>query len=719
MLEKFLKGTYSFERQLGKNIVFSKDEIAIIHKRKAFWEKLVHIENLINLPYFSQINQSELNMLLGEKGFEAKENDDLKEWEAMDQAIRNKKYGSVDLPKFKWINPTTQKAEDDTPFINFFIPFIKYAKGRLDEQINKCGTRYLVNDNLQKDMVKILIGHLYKLCIRVLILELNVCREENQLQGENATERMEFYSNVILKDEQYWEGLLVEYPVMYRLISKGVNNWINNMCDLLTRFSADQNYLCSIFRDNSRSFSIIKLDGDMSDAHNGGKTVFKLTLSNNKTIVYKPRSLKLDRYFNEVLEWYNSQCVKYPIYQPIAIFQAVFFYFCMKHTRRLMHENLERQEVTYTYLLEVLKNILFIKSSDSSIDSINQWREIFSQQMTTSSHKEKFSNLFQCILMVLKLTPSILLLALGSYEIAAERLSLGGLMALVSIGSMFINPVSALANDMQDIVYLRSVLERLMEIYYAEKEENINKKGIEKEIQRIQLTNVSFKYFKSGENILKRINISIKRGEKIAIVGKTGCGKSTLIKLILGLYKPTEGQLMIDGNKITELDVNDYRKHIGITMQEAYFFDDTIEKNIDISKKCEKMQIQKAAQMARLDQDISCMEKGYETRIGENGKNLSGGQRQRLSIARALVKNPDIIIFDEGTGQLDAITEKEIYKELKNNNITQIIVTHRLSTIKDADYIYLIEQGEIVEQGMHKDLIETEGMYAKMWKEQN
>ena len=339
--------------------------------------------------------------------------------------------------------------------------------------------------------------------------------------------------------------------------------------------------------------------------------------------------------------------------------------------------------------------------------------------MITSSHKEKFSNLFQCILMVLKLTPSILLLALGSYEIAAERLSLGGLMALVSIGSMFINPVSALANDMQDIVYLRSVLERLMEIYYAEKEENINKKGIEKEIQRIQLTNVSFKYFKSGENILKRINISIKRGEKIAIVGKTGCGKSTLIKLILGLYKPTEGQLMIDGNKITELDVNDYRKHIGITMQEAYFFDDTIEKNIDISKKCEKMQIQKAAQMARLDQDISCMEKGYETRIGENGKNLSGGQRQRLSIARALVKNPDIIIFDEGTGQLDKINKKEIYKELKNNNITQIIVTHRLSTIKDADYIYLIEQGEIVEQGMHKDLIETEGMYAKMWKEQN
>ena len=395
----------------------------------------------------------------------------------------------------------------------------------------------------------------------------------------------------------------------------------------------------------------------------------------------------------------------------IAIFQAVFFYFCMKHTRRLMHENLERQEVTYTYLLEVLKNILFIKSSDSSIDSINQWREIFSQQMTTSSHKEKFSNLFQCILMVLKLTPSILLLALGSYEIAAERLSLGGLMALVSIGSMFINPVSALANDMQDIVYLRSVLERLMEIYYAEKEENINKKGIEKEIQRIQLTNVSFKYFKSGENILKRINISIKRGEKIAIVGKTGCGKSTLIKLILGLYKPTEGQLMIDGNKITELDVNDYRKHIGITMQEAYFFDDTIEKNIDISKKCEKMQIQKAAQMARLDQDISCMEKGYETRIGENGKNLSGGQRQRVALGRAIVKDQKVFLMDEPLSNLDAklrvSMRNEISKLHRNLGSTTIYVTHdQVEAMTMADRIVIMKDGVIQQVGKPMDLYE-------------
>lgn len=792
MLEKFLKGTYSFERQLGKNIVFSKDEIAIIHKRKAFWEKLVHIENLINLPYFSQINQSELNMLLGEKGFEAKENDDLKEWEAMDQAIRNKKYGSVDLPKFKWINPTTQKAEDDTPFINFFIPFIKYAKGRLDEQINKCGTRYLVNDNLQKDMVKILIGHLYKLCIRVLILELNVCREENQLQGENATERMEFYSNVILKDEQYWEGLLVEYPVMYRLISKGVNNWINNMCDLLTRFSADQNYLCSIFRDNSRSFSIIKLDGDMSDAHNGGKTVFKLTLSNNKTIVYKPRSLKLDRYFNEVLEWYNSQCVKYPIYQPKIIDRETYGWMEFIENKKCQKES-ELEE--YYYKIGVMLGLLYLlRTTDIHYENIIAFsanpvlidlEALFHNRfhiLEQNTAPGKITGIIEGSVRNVGILPNLTwhsknhggvdISALGgdsnqivpmempvikdylSDEIRIEydkgrlhssnnrpisddkkiniynyRLSIeGGFLEAYSTIKESMNTFKQLV-EIFKTVKVRQIIRSTqqystllnigMEIYYAEKEENINKKGIEKEIQRIQLTNVSFKYFKSGENILKRINISIKRGEKIAIVGKTGCGKSTLIKLILGLYKPTEGQLMIDGNKITELDVNDYRKHIGITMQEAYFFDDTIEKNIDISKKCEKMQIQKAAQMARLDQDISCMEKGYETRIGENGKNLSGGQRQRLSIARALVKNPDIIIFDEGTGQLDAITEKEIYKELKNNNITQIIVTHRLSTIKDADYIYLIEQGEIVEQGMHKDLIETEGMYAKMWKEQN
>lgn len=253
-------------------------------------------------------------------------------------------------------------------------------------------------------------------------------------------------------------------------------------------------------------------------------------------------------------------------------------------------------------------------------------------------------------------------------------------MALVSIGSMFINPVSALANDMQDIVYLRSVLERLMEIYYAEKEENINKKGIEKEIQRIQLTNVSFKYFKSGENILKRINISIKRGEKIAIVGKTGCGKSTLIKLILGLYKPTEGQLMIDGNKITELDVNDYRKHIGITMQEAYFFDDTIEKNIDISKKCEKMQIQKAAQMARLDQDISFRHGIWNAEMSI----LLGSKKAELF---ATAHEDKDVSGDESDG-FPKIAHKEM--DLHNNEVGRYIGEENGNASEDelADIIY-------------------------------
>lgn len=674
MLEKFLKGTYSFERQLGKNIVFSKDEIAIIHKRKAFWEKLVHIENLINLPYFSQINQSELNMLLGEKGFEAKENDDLKEWEAMDQAIRNKKYGSVDLPKFKWINPTTQKAEDDTPFINFFIPFIKYAKGRLDEQINKCGTRYLVNDNLQKDMVKILIGHLYKLCIRVLILELNVCREENQLQGENATERMEFYSNVILKDEQYWEGLLVEYPVMYRLISKGVNNWINNMCDLLTRFSADQNYLCSIFRDNSRSFSIIKLDGDMSDAHNGGKTVFKLTLSNNKTIVYKPRSLKLDRYFNEVLEWYNSQCVKYPIYQPKIIDRETYGWMEFIENKKCQKES-ELEE--YYYKIGVMLGLLYLlRTTDIHYENIIA----FSANPVLIDLEALFHNRFH--ILEQNTAPGKIT---GIIEGSVRNVGILPNLTWHSKNHGGVD-ISALGGDSNQIVPMEMPV---IKDYLSDE--------IRIEYDKGRLHSSNNRPISDD----KKINIY---NYRLSIEGG-----------FLEAYSTIKESM----NTFKQLDVNDYRKHIGITMQEAYFFDDTIEKNIDISKKCEKMQIQKAAQMARLDQDISCMEKGYETRIGENGKNLSGGQRQRLSIARALVKNPDIIIFDEGTGQLDAITEKEIYKELKNNNITQIIVTHRLSTIKDADYIYLIEQGEIVEQGMHKDLIETEGMYAKMWKEQN
>ena len=230
----------------------------------------------------------------------------------------------------------------------------------------------------------------------------------------------------------------------------------------------------------------------------------------------------------------------------------------------------------------------------------------------------------------------------------------------------------------------------------------------------IEFKNICKKYAGNDKNSVTDFNLDIEEKEFIAFVGPSGCGKSTTLRMIAGFEEITSGDLFIDGKRVNEVAPAD--RGISMVFQNyALYPHMTVEKNISYGLK--NMKVPADEIKKKVDWAIDIL--GLEEYRYRKPKNLSGGQRQRLSIARALVKNPDIIIFDEGTGQLDAITEKEIYKELKNNNITQIIVTHRLSTIKDADYIYLIEQGEIVEQGMHKVLIETEGMYAKMWKEQN
>lgn len=215
-----------------------------------------------------------------------------------------------------------------------------------------------------------------------------------------------------------------------------------------------------------------------------------------------------------------------------------------------------------------------------------------------------------------------------------------------------------------------------------------------------------------------KVSFTIEKGNKIAFVGKTGCGKTTLIKLILGLYQPGNNEIYINNRPISEYDINSYRENFGIVLQDAMFFNDTIRNNIDITKTHTLEEVEEAAKMACLDEEINKMPLGYDTVIGENGRNISGGQRQRLAIARAFIHSPNVVIFDEGTNQLDIITEKKIYDNMKARQITQIIITHRLPTIENADMIYLMEDGKIVNCGTHKQLLNTDIYYSNLYQYQ-
>lgn len=238
--------------------------------------------------------------------------------------------------------------------------------------------------------------------------------------------------------------------------------------------------------------------------------------------------------------------------------------------------------------------------------------------------------------------------------------------------------------------------------------------------KEIRFENVTFKYSDSPEKILDRINITAKKGEIIAFVGSSGAGKTTLVDLVPRFYDPTEGQILIDGIDIREIKIEDLRKQMGIVTQETILFNETVFNNIAYGlSNIPKEKVIEVAKIANAHKFIEEMPNGYETVIGEQGTKISGGQRQRLSIARALLKNPPIMIFDEATSALDNESEVLVQEAIEHlmKERTTFVIAHRLSTIRNADKIYVLEKGQIAQEGKHDELLlDEDGIYKKLYE---
>jgi ATP-binding cassette subfamily B protein len=236
---------------------------------------------------------------------------------------------------------------------------------------------------------------------------------------------------------------------------------------------------------------------------------------------------------------------------------------------------------------------------------------------------------------------------------------------------------------------------------------------------KVSFKNVNFWFGK--RQILKNLSFEIGPGKKVAIVGPTGAGKSTISKLLFRFYDPSSGNIYIDDQCIMGLTQSSLRSNIGVVPQDTVLFNDTIKYNISYSKPDSSLkEINKAAKLSSIDKFIKNLELGYDTIVGERGLKLSGGEKQRVAIARALLKNPKIFIFDEATSALDTKTEKSIEKSLKklSNNNTTLVIAHRLSTVIDADKIIVLDNGQVKEEGSHSELLDKNGLYAEMWQRQ-
>lgn len=299
----------------------------------------------------------------------------------------------------------------------------------------------------------------------------------------------------------------------------------------------------------------------------------------------------------------------------------------------------------------------------------------------------------------------------------AFSLNAGDFIAYIAIFSQLIQPLKALSNASYNIQKGSASIERIESLINenVEIKEPANPKHLEEFKTSIELKNISFGY--DDQPILKNINLTIKKGQTIALVGSSGAGKSTLADLIPRFIDSSEGEVLIDGINIREYSLISIRGQMGIVTQEAILFNDTIANNIALGvEHADINAIIQAAKIANADNFIQKKEDGYETNVGERGMKLSGGERQRLTIARAVLKNPPILILDEATSSLDTESERLVQDAINNlmSNRTSIVIAHRLSTIRHADEIIVLKKGEIVERGTHQSLISQDGFYKRL-----
>ena len=374
-----------------------------------------------------------------------------------------------------------------------------------------------------------------------------------------------------------------------------------------------------------------------------------------------------------------------------------------------------------TKLIDSLLNFETVKYFNNEE---HEYRRLFESldQYEIESIKNQYSlsylNIFQTVVIMTGIT---IMLSMSAFDIRAGNITIGGFVVINAYMLQLYQPLNFFGTVYREIRQSLTDMENLFTLW--EEKPNLRdgaEKLLEIEEASIRFENVSFDY-DARRTIIKDISFEVPNGKKVALVGPTGAGKSTISRLLFRFYDPKQGDVYINNQNIKDISQQSLRKHIGVVPQDTVLFNDTIYYNISYGNpNANEEEIYNAAKSADIHNFIINLPDGYQTIVGEHGLKLSGGEKQRVAIARAILKNPSIFFFDEATSALDSTTEKEIQKNLQaiSKNRTTLVIAHRLSTAADADEILVLEQGEITERGNHEELLSKKGKYSEMWNKQ-
>jgi ABC-type bacteriocin/lantibiotic exporter with double-glycine peptidase domain len=384
--------------------------------------------------------------------------------------------------------------------------------------------------------------------------------------------------------------------------------------------------------------------------------------------------------------------------------------------RQFLAESLENAARSQSYQVEMLSSMETLKAMGLEHRAAENWSNFFVDGLNISIKRGQLDAVFNVLLGLLGTISTLTMMFYGMYLVLGGTMTLGMMMAFSALAGGFLGPLNSLVSSALQLQMVEIYLERLSDVMDTPAEQDRSSVVPPAALKGdIEFDGVSFRYGPQEPLVVQEIRFCVKPGTRIAIVGPTGSGKSTLARLMAGLYDPTSGRILFDGQDMKSLDRRAVRNQLGIVTQETQLFGGSIRRNIALADPAMNLdRVVRAAKLACVHDEIMAMSMGYETPLADRGLSLSGGQRQRLALARALVRDPNLLILDEATNQLDAVTEAKVNQNLKSLRCTRVVIAHRLSTIHDADCIFVMEAGRIVEQGRHDELVALNGSYAKL-----
>ncbi|MDT8899787.1 peptidase domain-containing ABC transporter [Anaeroselena agilis] len=387
--------------------------------------------------------------------------------------------------------------------------------------------------------------------------------------------------------------------------------------------------------------------------------------------------------------------------------------------RRRLNEKFVAGAENQAFLIEAVTGIQTVKSLAVEPHFIGKWEEMLARYVKTAFVTANMANIAGSVGGFIQQAANLAVLWAGAYAVMDNKLSIGELIAFQMLAGQVNAPVLRLVNTWQQLQQAKVSVDRLGDIMNAEAEPAYNPSRTTLPTVRgeVVFDRVSFRYRQDAPEVLHQVSINIKAGTRVGVVGRSGSGKSTLAKLIQRLYVPESGRVLIDGVDLSQVEPAWLRRQIGVVPQESYLFSGSVGENIAAAyPEASAEEVRAAAEIAGAEGFINDLPQGYDTHVGERGEALSGGQRQRIAIARALLPNPQVLIFDEATGALDYESERTIMNNLDRiaANRTMVMVAHRLATVRRCDQIIVLERGAVAESGTHDELLAKRGIYYQL-----